>query len=124
MTSAAKPVLLVEDDEDICASMAQLLCAEGYEVVCARDGQEALAKLQSSQDLPGVIVLDLMMPNMDGSEFRAAQQADPRLSAIPVLLTTAGGEIQTKAIEMGVQGYLRKPFKDLETILEAVGRFF
>jgi CheY-like chemotaxis protein len=124
VTGALRTVLIVEDDDDICATMAELLRGEGYNVVCARDGHSGIAHLRTAEQLPGVILLDMMMPNMDGAEFRAAQQGDPRLAAVPVLLMTAGHDITSFATELRADGYLRKPFKDIETILDAVAKFF
>jgi CheY-like chemotaxis protein len=117
-----KRILIVEDAEPIAASMAELLHGEGYEVACAANGQEALQHLESAQPLPDLILLDLMMPLMDGYEFRAQQRRDPRLSNIPVLLMTAGGDIQAKARELEARGYLKKPFKDVITILDTIER--
>jgi CheY-like chemotaxis protein len=116
-----KRVLIVEDAEEICSSMADLLRSEGYDVSIASNGREAMQHLESVAEVPDVILLDLMMPEMDGYEFRALQRADPRLSSIPVLLMTAGGDIQAKAAQLGVRGYLRKPFRDIQTILETIG---
>lgn len=122
MSDPPKRILIVEDAEPIAASMAELLNQEGYEVTCAADGQEALTHLESTQALPDLILLDLMMPLMDGYQFRARQKQDPRLSHIPVLLMTAGGDIQAKAKELDARGYLRKPFKDVITILTTIER--
>lgn len=122
MSDPPKRILIVEDAEPIAASMAELLHQEGYEVTCAADGQEALTHLESTQALPDLILLDLMMPLMDGYQFRARQMQDPRLSHIPVLLMTAGGDIQAKAKELDARGYLRKPFKDVITILTTIER--
>ena len=122
MSDPPKRILIVEDAEPIAASMAELLHQEGYEVACAANGKEALAHLESTQVLPDLILLDLMMPQMDGYQFRAQQKQDPRLSHIPILLMTAGGDIQAKARELEARGYLRKPFKDVVTILTAIQR--
>jgi CheY-like chemotaxis protein len=120
----AKQVLIVEDAEEIRSSMAELLASEGYEVDSAANGLEALQKLTSSSTLPGLILLDLMMPEMDGYQFRAEQQRDERLAKIPVLLMTAGGDVQAKARELGVGGHLKKPFTDIDSLLKTIGAFF
>lgn len=117
-------VLIVEDSEDIRSSMAELLESEGYHVLQAPNGRIALAQLAEYEHLPGLILLDLMMPVMDGYEFRKTQKADPRLENIPVLLMTARGELDEHASSLAVEGYLRKPFPDIEAILEIIGRFF
>jgi CheY-like chemotaxis protein len=82
-------VLVVEDDEDIRESLAQVLRDEGYAVAAAANGREALAQLRSDEPRPDIILLDLMMPVMDGWQFRVAQQEDPQLAAIPVVILTA-----------------------------------
>ncbi len=104
--------------------MAELLGLEGFQVSCASNGREGLELLESSPELPGLILLDLMMPEMDGYEFREAQLRDPRLAGIPVLIMTAGSDIELKAQSLGVHGYLQKPFADIETILGVVASFF
>jgi CheY-like chemotaxis protein len=123
VTRRAKSILIVEDSEDIATSVAELLEDEGYEARSVPNGREALEYLASADPLPILILLDLMMPVMDGYEFRRLQRADARLSSIPVLLMTAGGEIKSKVNELQVEGHLKKPFFDISTILEAVQRF-
>jgi CheY-like chemotaxis protein len=117
-------LLIVEDAEEIRTTMAELLAAEGYEVQAAANGREALTLLASAklEELPHLILLDLMMPTMDGAQFRAEQRKHPQLAKIPVLLMTAGGDIEGKAIDLGACGYLKKPFKDIDTILHTIDR--
>ena len=83
-------VLVVDDDPDIRAELAVALAERGWEVACAEDGLQALDYLRSGAVLPRVILLDLMMPVMDGNQFRQHQVGDPALSAIPVVVVTAG----------------------------------
>src|SRR3954470_15283551 len=82
------PVLIVEDDEDLRDMMAQLLTIEGFEPATVANGREALEYLQTSEK-PHVILLDLMMPVMDGWEFRRQQKADPDLARVPVIVLSA-----------------------------------
>jgi CheY-like chemotaxis protein len=117
-----KRILIVDDAEEILATMAEFLRDEGYEVACALSGRDALRVLQATQALPDLILLDLMMPDMDGHEFREEQQRSSRLSHIPVLLMSAGTDLMTRAVELGARGYLKKPFRDLPTILDAIRR--
>jgi CheY-like chemotaxis protein len=124
MADASKRIMVVEDAEDIRDSVAEILETEGYEVVSAAHGREALEKLRAAAELPGLILLDLMMPVMDGFQFRTEQQRDSRLALIPVLLMTAGGDVPLKAKELDVRGYLRKPFKDIDSMLETIRRSF
>ncbi|MCA9582356.1 MAG: response regulator [Myxococcales bacterium] len=82
-------VLLVEDDEGVAESAAALLEGEGYDVLVAADGLEAIAILRSLPAPPGLIILDLMMPRMNGWEFRKAQREDESMSEIPLIVMTA-----------------------------------
>jgi CheY-like chemotaxis protein len=122
MTGSGGRILIVEDAEDLSYAMAELLVQEGYAVTCARSGREALAHLESAEQLPQLVLLDLMMPEMDGSEFRALQRADPRFSWIPIVLMTAAGDVQSAAAKLDVCACLKKPFKDIATILQVVSR--
>ena len=88
MSSPAYDVLIVEDDSDLRDMMAELLGLEGFTAVTTANGREALASLQTTGH-PGVILLDLMMPVMDGYEFLHTQRQDPRFAAIPVVVLSA-----------------------------------
>lgn len=87
MTDLPHYILVVDDDPDICEVMTELFAAEGYSVECARDGKQALALLKG-RPAPCVILLDLMMPVMNGWEFRAEQLKDERISGVPTVLFT------------------------------------
>jgi CheY-like chemotaxis protein len=119
-----KRVFIVEDDADIRDSVSELLESEGYGVATAVNGREALEQLRGAAELPGVILLDLMMPDMDGFQFREQQLADDRLRDIPVVLMSAGGELAAKAKTLGAAAHLKKPFFDLDTILQTLAQFF
>jgi CheY-like chemotaxis protein len=112
-------VLVVDDDQAIRETLCELLADEGYEAVGASHGREALDRLRTD-GRPCVILLDLMMPVMDGFAFRAAQLADPGLSAIPVVVITAMGQASASSISADV--VLSKPLR-IERVLEAVSRF-
>jgi two-component system response regulator MprA len=114
-------ILLVEDDKDIQASLLDLLEMEGYEVRAAFDGRQALDLLQDCQQLPSLILLDLMMQGMGGKEFRALQLQDPRLAQVPVVIMSADGEPASHVADDGVAGYLRKP-ADVTDILDTIAR--
>lgn len=90
MADPAHTVLVIEDDSDVRNALAELLSTEGYVVSLTADGGEALEKLRGGLR-PSVILLDLMMPNVDGWDFRRAQLDDPSLAPIPVILLTASG---------------------------------
>jgi CheY-like chemotaxis protein len=122
MANGARRVLIVDDAEDIRNSVAEVLESEGYFVSCAGNGHDALQALTSAEPLPDLILLDLMMPDMDGREFRARQLAHVQLAGIPVVLMSAGGNLKAQAEALRAQGYLRKPFRDIDQIVETVGR--
>jgi CheY-like chemotaxis protein len=114
-------ILLVEDDLDVREALAETLREEGYAVDCATDGIEALDYLRGG-GRPGLILLDLMMPRMSGSEFRVAQKKDPLLVRYPVVLLSADGRMREKAATLETAGALRKPI-DLDELLEVIERF-
>ena len=84
-------ILVVEDDKDLRDTLCDALELEGYQAIAAEHGEAALRHLQSGQPRPCLILLDLMMPVMDGWTFRSALLADPALAPIPVVVMTAGG---------------------------------
>jgi len=110
-------VLIVEDEDDIRELLAGLLEADGYRVLRARNGQEALALLHGPRR-PCLIVLDLMMPVMDGRAFLRARRADPAASRLPVIIITAYGQ-DVDFAGLGAAGLVPKPF-DLDALLAMV----
>jgi CheY-like chemotaxis protein len=110
------PVLIVEDDADLREMMAQLLSLEGFQSTAVANGREALDYLHHS-DAPAVILLDLMMPVMDGWEFRRKQQADPSLAGVPVIILSALD--QTRAADVHGAAFLKKPL-DFDHLLQLV----
>jgi two-component system response regulator MprA len=113
--------LLVDDDADIRESVHDALVAEGHEVRVAADGKEALRLLTEDQLRPDLILLDLMMPEMDGWTFRGEQQKDEALASIPVVLFTAHATPGAVAKQLDAAGYLRKPLR-LEDLLAVIDR--
>lgn len=112
-------VMIVDDDEEIRETLAELLSEEGYDVVEAEDGAVALDRLRDGAH-PSVILLDLMMPNMDGWQFHREIKRDPALSSIPIVVMTAAGPRGTNLTD--VKEVLHKPFS-LDVVLEVVARF-
>jgi len=110
-------VLLVDDDEDLRDSIADLLRQRGYFVETAEDGHAALATIAAHR-MPCVVLLDLVMPGMDGWKFLAVAQADPRMSSIPIVIASAHAATHAPA---GAAGVLRKPF-DLDELFAVVER--
>ena len=118
----SKKVLIVEDDADIARNLTDLLESEGYSVEVGCHGRAALERLRASPSLPSIILLDLMMPEMDGFQFRVEQEQDPRLALIPVVVMTADGHIEAKKQRVGAKAFVRKPV-DIDTLLDTVKRF-
>src|SRR5688500_17713436 len=100
-------VLVVEDDEGIREALCDLLATEGFDVTSAVHGADALEKLRGNGEKPNVILLDLMMPVMDGWAFRAEQRRDPALAAIPVVVITASRSADVASLEP--RAFLKKP---------------
>jgi CheY-like chemotaxis protein len=113
-------LLVVDDDAAIRETLADLLRDEGYVVVTASNGQEALDRLHESGDPPCLIILDLMMPIMSGDEFYREKQADPQLADIPVVVISADHNLPRKATKFGGE-YLAKPVK-LDVVIDTVER--
>jgi CheY-like chemotaxis protein len=114
-------ILVVDDDNDIRESLIELLEFEGYAAFGAANGKDALDQLRRHP--ASVILLDLMMPVMDGFEFRREQLADPQLSGIPVVIVSAGGRCAQAAKELGALGCVQKPL-DVPTLLRVIRSAF
>ncbi len=117
-----KTVLIVEDDPDVRASIAEVLEDNEYRPLSASNGRDALNALSSASPKPCLILLDIMMPIVDGRQFRSAQMEDPLLRSIPVVLLTAYAKPEQVALDMGVDSYLRKPC-ELEALLSTVAHY-
>lgn len=118
--SEKKHILIVEDSADLQLLLSQLFSRAGYSFTQSYDGLQALNFLKSQHKKPSVIILDLMMPVMDGAEFRRHQLNDPELAGIPVIVITADSEPEAKAKQMGVQHYFRKTKLDIPSLLQVV----
>ena len=116
--TALRRILLVEDDPDIRVSLQSILSEEGFEVVACTNGQDALYRLGTISK-PDLIILDLMMPVMDGWQFRIQQKNDPVLAQIPVIAISADASSKAGAIDAAA--YLNKPF-DHASLMGAIQR--
>ena len=116
LPSGGDEILVVEDDEDLRDTIISALRRFGFHPVGARNGREALERLRNGP-LPALILLDLMMPEMDGWRFRVEQKSDPALAATPVLVLTGDDSPQAAAIDADL--YIRKPV-DLHALTSAV----
>jgi len=117
----AKLILIVEDDLDVSRLVAEILEAEGYHTAIAANGCEALDHLRKNSHHPDLILLDMMMPVMDGWKFREEQRKLPALASIPVVTVTADGDARGKAASIEAAGYVCKPLQ-IDSLLDEVER--
>jgi two-component system phosphate regulon response regulator PhoB len=117
MSSSKQKVLVVDDEPDAVELIEFNLKANGYEVVTAADGEEALTKARAV--LPNLIILDLMLPEVDGMEVCKILRRDQRTSGIPIIMLTAkAAEIdRVLGLELGADDYVTKPFSPRELVL-------
>jgi CheY-like chemotaxis protein len=116
-----KSILIVDDDVDVREMLSQFFSIEGYEVATARNGQDALEQLRKGQQAD-LILLDLMMPVMDGWQFRLEQQRDPKLASIPVVVLSAVYNARERAALLGAVDYMQKPV-EFDKLIETAERY-
>lgn len=114
-----KTILIVDDEPNIVMTLEYGFKKRGYKVFVARDGSEALELLQT--EIPSAMLLDIMMPNVDGYQTLAAIRNDPKLKEIKVIFLTAKSkkEDMEKGLTMGANKYLTKPFS-VKKIIEEI----
>lgn len=117
----AAPLLIVDDEPDIRDMLEMLLADEGYQATSVAHGREALHYLRSADPLPPLILLDLLMPIMDGIEFRQKQLNDARLAAVPVVVISTRVEAEQMAA-LNIEHALPKPL-DLDELLKLVEQY-
>jgi CheY-like chemotaxis protein len=110
--------MVVDDDADVREMIAIALDVNGWRAVAVADGQEALDRLRVDPP-PSLILLDLMMPRLNGVELIQRLRADPRLSAIPIVVLSGDRDARRQADALGARGFLAKPV-ELEALLAAV----
>jgi CheY-like chemotaxis protein len=115
-------VLVVEDDAGVRESISEVLQDGGYSPLLASNGREALDRLHASPSKPCIILLDIMMPVMDGREFRLEQESDPELADIPVVVLSAHANVEETARTMHAASALRKPV-ELDALMSVIGRY-
>jgi CheY-like chemotaxis protein len=113
-------ILMIDDDEDIREVLGLVLRAQGHEVREAADGAEALTWLRAGGS-PSVILLDMMMPRLDGEAFMTAMHHDPGIPEIPVIVVSGHQAARQRAQELGAASCLVKPI-ELEDLLAALDR--
>jgi CheY-like chemotaxis protein len=119
-------VLIVEDDNDTREMLAAFLAGEGFHAVAAEDGLEALHLLRTvrrrAPRTPCLVLLDLTMPRLGGTEFRRAQLGDPTVASVPVAVMSGAVDIERRAQALGAVATLPKPI-DFEVLREIVRRY-
>ena len=108
------PILIVEDERDLRESLQEYFEDQGYEVATAANGAEALDALAGGEHLPCLVILDLVMPMVSGNEVYDVMQKDPRLSSVPVIVSTSDPSRAPNGVLI-----MRKPI-DLRRLLGAV----
>jgi CheY-like chemotaxis protein len=117
MATPEQTILVIDDSAPIRESLREILTDRGYLVRAAGDGRSALKQLRALPVKPDLILLDLMMPGMDGWEFREEQLRDPQLASIPVIIMTADPKLWSGS----AAGVIVKPFS-VDALLEAIRR--
>src|SRR3989344_4080984 len=113
----AEKILLVDDEKDVVDLLAFHLKNAGFQPTAAYHGEEALAKIK--KDVPSLIVLDLMLPGIDGVEICKRLKKEPATAGIPIIMLTAKGDEVDKVLglELGADDYITKPFSPREVVL-------
>ncbi|KYF60520.1 hypothetical protein BE11_45785 [Sorangium cellulosum] len=119
MSPPCKRILIVDDDAAIRHTLSELLEEEGYSVASVANGLEALAYLRVDPSSIALVLLDLMMPVMDGFQFRAEQKRDPALASMPIVVMSARGGTDRAAID--ADAIISKPF-DLLKLMDIIER--
>lgn len=121
MGDERRTVLVVDDDPDILEIVTVVLDLYDVPAMTANDGIEALAAMRGSGEL-GLVLLDLMMPRMNGVDVLAAMKRDPTLAAMPVIVISGNYHTEHAVLAMGADQYLLKPI-DVDVLIDAVSRF-
>lgn len=118
----SKKILIVDDEKDITETISFMLKAKGYEVIEGYDGEEGL-KL-AKENMPDLIILDVMMPKINGYKIARLLKYDTKYKHIPIIMVTARGQDADKLIgeETGADEYITKPF-EFEEVLNAVNKY-
>ncbi len=106
-TVECRPILVVDDDLDACEALSEFLKLNGYNVACAENGQIALAEIRTRPVPPALILLDMLMPVMDGQTFLTRARQDPRIKDVPIVVATADPSVEAP----GASAVLGKPVR-------------
>lgn len=115
-------VLVVDDDPDVVAICSLVLESEGYEVAAALNGSEAVDKVTKSEGDIDVVLLDVMMPVIDGLTVCKMVKRDPRTRDLPVIIMSASEVLREKSVDCHADAVISKPF-DIDSLLDTVGQF-
>jgi CheY-like chemotaxis protein len=115
----SREIMIVEDDIGVREALTDLLEGEGYRVRGLSNGREAITDLRGRPSVPGLIIVDLFMPVMNGHEFCATLLLDPELAGIPVVVMSADAHLGERAGHLEAAAYLRKPL-DVPKLLATI----
>ena len=118
---SCRSILVVDDDPDVRDAVADVLVDEGYGVTGVSSGREALKHLQQHMR-PSLILLDMLLPEMDGWLLRQELKKSPDLASIPIVILSAHGDVRDAALALGAVDYLRKP-RSGDSLLEIAERY-
>ena len=120
--STAKKILIVDDEQDIVETLKFMLEAQGYECFCAYDGETGLN--MAKEIMPDLMILDVMMPKMNGYKISRLLKYDSKYKDIPILMVTARSQDEDKLIgeETGANEYITKPF-ELDDVINKVKEY-
>jgi two-component system, OmpR family, alkaline phosphatase synthesis response regulator PhoP len=112
----AKKIIIIEDEQDIIGLVTHYLEKEGYRVTAIRDGAKGLQQVKS--ETPDLLILDIMLPEIDGLEICRRVRSDTKVAALPIIMLTAKGEETDRVVglEVGADDYLTKPFSPKELV--------
>ena len=122
MNDKSRRLVLIVDDQEINRDLLGMILEEQYELLFAENGAEAMELIRENRDMLSLILLDLMMPVMDGFEVLDAVQRDETLKRIPIIVLTAEKSAELKALQMGAADFITKPFDLYEIILARAAR--
>lgn len=117
-----KKILVIEDDHEIRQTIVDVLSDEGYDVLSAENGLEGLKLLQETEIPPGLIIVDWMMPVMDGKVFRKEQLKMSKFACVPTILFSANGQISQSAIGVEYDDFVKKPI-DLDQLFALAEKY-
>ncbi len=111
-----KRILVVDDEPDVVKTLSKAIRRQGFDVVSATDGEQALERVKDSH--PALVILDIIMPKLDGIEVLQRIKGDPQTASLPVIMLTAraGDEDMLKGYKYGANYYISKPFRIAEVL--------